>query len=149
VKPAALAAIVGLSLCCGCHKSQPATPPLPAPPLARQRPQRRSAPRSQPATPALAQPKPAAQPAPRLGRLLSPAEQQSYNQAIDQALQHARGAIELMRGRQLSREQQDTAGQVRAFIDQAEEARKSDLIAAKGLADKAELIARDLTNSLR
>jgi hypothetical protein len=57
--------------------------------------------------------------------------------------------VDSARGRQLTREQQDMAGQVRAFIDQAEAARKSDLTGAKGLADKAQLIAGDLINSLR
>jgi hypothetical protein len=50
--------------------------------------------------------------------------------------------------RRISKEQQAVVGQVRNFIQQAQKVRSSDLPAAKSLAERAEVLARDLAASL-
>jgi hypothetical protein len=50
--------------------------------------------------------------------------------------------------RQLTKEQQGIVDQIRSFTEQAQALRKSDLAAAKSLADRAEVLARDLTARL-
>lgn len=46
--------------------------------------------------------------------------------------------------RELSDEQKAIVEQVRGFIHQAEEAQKTDLVEARGLSQKASVLARDL-----
>jgi hypothetical protein len=51
--------------------------------------------------------------------------------------------------RQLNAEQHDRVVQVESFIQQAEALRKTNLMGAKSMAQRAELLARDLLASLR
>jgi len=111
------------------RRSRPAAPPATAPqPVA-------------PATP------PAAE-SPRLGDILSPDQQRQLNAAIDQSLSHAQSSLGSISNRQLSQEQRTTVTQIENFMRQAQETRKTDLSAAKSLAERAEVLANDLTASL-
>jgi hypothetical protein len=87
--------------------------------------------------------------APRLGDVLTPDQQKQYNAAIDQSLTHAQGSLAGLANRQLSQEQRATMVQVQSFIEQAQEKRKTDLAAAKSLAERADVLANDLVASLR
>ena len=111
----------------------PATTPATTPPATQPAP-------PQPATPVNP---------PRLGAILTPEQQREYNNAIDQSLARAQASLGSIANRSLSSEQQTTVEQVQAFVRQAQEARKNDLSAAKSLAERAEVLARDLAASLR
>lgn len=95
-----------------------------------------------PATP----PAPAA-PAPKLGDVLTANEQQKYTAAIDQSLSKAQTSLNAIAARQLNKDQQADVEQIRNFIKQAETARTSDPAGAKSLAERAEVLARDLAAS--
>ncbi len=88
-------------------------------------------------------------PAARLGQMLSPEQERRYNRAIDQALQAARSGLNSVSGRTLTSDQQSMLRDIQNFVQQAEELRKSDLVGAKGLADKALVLANDLAGSFR
>ena len=81
--------------------------------------------------------------------MLSADEERRYNVLIDQSLGNARGSLNSIGGRSLNPEQQTTLQQIQDFIQQAQDTRKSDLLAAKGLSDKAEVLARDLAASVK
>lgn len=76
-------------------------------------------------------------------------QQRQYNSAIEQSLAHAQTHLSSLANRQLSREQQATVEQVKNFMQQALDKRKTDLAAAKSLAERAEVLANDLVASLR
>jgi len=88
-------------------------------------------------------PAPAA-PAPKLGDVLTDDEQKQYSAAIDQSIGRAQGSLNSIGGRQLTKEQQAEVEQIRNFIQQAQNARGSDASGAKSLAERAEVLARDL-----
>jgi hypothetical protein len=130
----------------------PAPPPAPAktPRRATQRP---AAPAQQPAAPAApsgptAAPQPPAT-APQLAIVLTPEQQRQYNSDIDQSIQRAEGNLRSIGNRQLTSEQQASSDEARNFIRQAQAARASDLPAAKRLAERADVLAANLANSLR
>jgi len=86
---------------------------------------------------------------PHLGDVLTPDQQKQYNAAIDQSLTHAQANLGSLANRQLSQEQQATLAQVQSFMQQALEKRKTDLAAAKSLAERADVLASDLVASVR
>ena len=118
-------------------------PPQPAPAVKKPtRPAAAPAPAPAPATPAAA-PAPTA-PAPKLGDVLTPDEQKQYSASIDQSLSHAQASLSSIGTRQLTKDQQAEAEQIRNFIQQAQDTRSSDPAGAKSLAERAEVLARDL-----
>lgn len=94
-------------------------------------------------------PPPVLQPTPELGEVLSPEQQQEYNRLIDFRISRAQRNLELLRGRSLSREQQAALTRIQTFIRQTLQARKDDLITARSLAERADVLAQDLENSSR
>jgi len=86
---------------------------------------------------------------PRLGDILTPDQQREYNAAIDQSLSRAQNSLGSIGNRQLTKEQQGLLDQIRNFIQQAQETRKSDLQGAKSLAERADVLAGDLATSFR
>ncbi len=98
-----------------------------------------------PATPAPAAP--AATPAPKLGDVLTADEQRQYSAAIDQSLSHAQTSLHSIGGRQLNKDQQAELEEIRNFVQQAQSTRSSDPAGAKSLAERAEVLARDLAAS--
>lgn len=94
---------------------------------------------------------PAAPPAPppRLGDILTADEQRQYSAAIDKSLSHAQTSLSSISARHLSKDQQAQAEQVRNFLQQAQATRGSDPAGAKSLAERAEVLARDLAASFR
>jgi len=87
--------------------------------------------------------------APRLGDVLTPVQEQQYNRAIDQSLGRARDSLGSIANRQLTKDQQAVVAQIQSFVQQAQAMRKSSLPAARSLAERAEVLARDLAGSLR
>ena len=124
---------------------QPATPATQPPPTE----ETPKPPVRRPAKPGPGAPvNPANQP-PQLGTLLTPEQQRQYNSAIDRSLGRAQAHLRAIGNRQLNAEQHDRVVQVESFIQQAQSLRKTNLMGAKSMADRAELLARDLLASLR
>ncbi|HOL71195.1 MAG TPA: hypothetical protein PLA43_18115 [Bryobacteraceae bacterium] len=98
-----------------------------------------------------AQPEPAAPLAqvPQLEQILTPEQQQAYNDEIDRNIMRAQRTVAALDGRRLSGEQRTYLDRIRTFLQQASEARKSDLFRARNLAERASLLAEDLAKSLQ
>jgi hypothetical protein len=110
----------------------------------------RSAPAPAPSPAPSASPSPApASPAPKLGDILTPDEQKQYNASVDESLSHAQNSLNSLRGRQLSKDQQAQVEQIQNFMQQAQKTRASDLAGAKSLAERAEVLAKDLAANVR
>lgn len=89
-------------------------------------------------------------PVPQLGQMLSDAQRREYEARIHDALERARANLRKARNNpRLTEAQQRMAAQVDTFVDQAEERRKTDLVSSRSLAERADLLARDLVESLR
>lgn len=103
-------------------------------------------------SPAESAPAPAAPdsptPAPKLGDVLTADEQKQYNASIDQSLAHAQTSLDRIKAHRLTPAQADEAEQVTSFIKQAQAARASDLAGANSLAERAEVLAKDLAAAL-
>ena len=76
--------------------------------------------------------------------MLSPEQQDAYRRAIDEAVGQVRKALATLAGRSLNAEQRSTAERVRTFLAQAEAARGDDLVRARSLAERANILAQDL-----
>jgi hypothetical protein len=124
----------------------PQVPPeeLPPPPRRRVRPR----PRENAETPAPA-PEPPAAPLPRLEQILTPEQRQAYIADIDRNIANAQRTVALLQRRRLTRDQMTYLARIRAFIQQADEARKADLFRAKNLAERASVLADDLLKSVQ
>jgi len=87
--------------------------------------------------------------APQLRPLLTPAEQRRLEQSVSEKIHNAQALLASIAGKTLTRELAELAAQVRMFIKQAEEARRSDLLRANNLAERAEVLARELASKIR
>ena len=118
-------------------------------------------PAPKPATPKRARPRPAqaaeapapvgpsvpqqpAQPPIQLAPLLTEAEHQSYSAAVTDLLAKAERNIAATEGKRLTASQREIVEQARSLIAQAVSARTRDLAAAKSLAERAEILSREL-----
>jgi len=119
--------------------------PPPEEPVQTKKPKRSSRPAAR-AIPATAPP--TSQPL-RLGEMLTPAQERQYNAAMDQSLRRAQANIAIVSKRRLSSEQRGVVAQVQSFIEQAQSTRKTNLTAAKSLAERADVLARDLARTTR
>jgi len=90
-----------------------------------------------------------AAPVPELAQILTPEQATSYNAAIDRNLQRAQRTARLLRSRKLNRDQAVYLERITSFIQQANDARRSDLVRAANLAERAAVLADDLLRSLR
>ena len=88
-------------------------------------------------------------PAPSLGQMLSPEERAELTQSLDRNLSNARQAMSHLSGHSLTTEQSQTVSLVQSLLAQADKARHGDLTVAAQLARRADLLARDLLNSVR
>lgn len=119
---------------------------LPPPP--RPRRTRHETPEPPAATPAAEVP--AAQAAvPQLEQILTPEQQAAYNDEIDRNIARAQRTVGQLSGRPLTAEQKVYLDRIRAFIQQASDARKTDLFRAKNLAERASVLAEDLLKSVQ
>jgi hypothetical protein len=99
--------------------------------------------------PTLAAPSAPPAPPPKLGDILTPDEQKQYSASIDQSLSHAQTSLNSITGRQLNKDQQAEVEQIRNFMQQAQGTRTSDPAGAKSLAERAEVLGRDLAATFR
>jgi len=121
---------------------------LPPPPHRRPKPRPHEDADAQPAAPEPEPEPPAAVPLPQFEQILSPEQKQAYTQEIDRNIADAQKAVSAVEGRRLSGEQATYLARVRAFIEQANEARKADLFRARNLAERAKVLAEDLVKSV-
>lgn len=102
------------------------------------------APPAQPADPAAQPP----QPAPVLEEVIPGDETRRLKQSLAESQAAARNSLAALKGRRLSREQNETANRVRAFLRQAAETESRDIGSAAELARRAALLAEDLRKSI-
>jgi hypothetical protein len=119
--------------------------PLPPPPRRRTRPRQHDEDDTQSAP--APEPPAATVPLPQFEQILTPEQRQAYTEEIDKNIANARRAVAALEGRRLTAEQASYLARVRAFIDQANEARKTDLFRARNLAERASVLADDLLKS--
>jgi type IV secretory pathway VirB10-like protein len=138
--------------------STPATPPPDPQPIPPEEPPKTPQPvvvkppvrpAPQQPSPVVVQPPPVSPPPPVLGDVLPPEQQRRFNNAIDQNLASAQSILGSLSGKQLNQEQQRTVAQIQNFVQQANTRRRSDLAAAKSLAERAAVLARDLMKQFR
>jgi hypothetical protein len=76
-------------------------------------------------------------------------QERELNAQIDQAISGAEASLRAMGSHNLNREEEAAVAQVRSFVRQAMEARKTDPSAARSLAQRADILARDLLKNAR
>ncbi len=89
-------------------------------------------------------PAPAPAPLPQLAPMMSDEQRRAYDTAIDASIGHTQQDIARARGRSLSAEQKEIIERAQAFIEQAKQIRAQDPAAAKSLAERAELLSKDV-----
>ncbi len=92
---------------------------------------------------------PAPAPLPQLEQILTPEQRQAYTEEIDRNIASAQKAVAALEGQRLSREQTTYLARVRAFVEQANNARRVDLFRARNLAERASVLAEDLLKSVQ
>ncbi len=118
------------------------------PPQQPRRPRRPTTAPIQPAQePAPAQPQ-SPEP-PKLVQLLTADEQRRYQAELDQSLRSAEAIVAQAATRTLDAQQSDLVVRIRAFTQQARDQRDTDLMTARNLAQRADVLARDLQRSFR
>jgi len=90
-----------------------------------------------------------APPVPKLGEILSDDQKLQHLRLCDESLTKAKEAITQLKGLTLSADQKASLARVRIFITQAQEAREKDPQTARQLAERADLLSRDLVRTLR
>lgn len=127
----------------------PSLPGETLPPAPRRRPRPRPHEDADAPPPAPEPEPPAAVPLPQFEQILTPEQRQAYNEEIERNIASAQKAVAAVEGRRLSGEQVTYLARVRAFIEQANEARKVDLFRARNLAERASVLAEDLLKSVQ
>lgn len=155
IAPVLLAALAAAA----CHKktAAPAPAPLPAaqaPTQTPHRPRKAPQPAQQPTQPAETAPAPpetapAQTPEFRLGQTLTPEEEHAGNAEIDRRLRHANQVLESIGDRQLTPQQKSSLTRIRSFIAQAQQMRSSDVLRARSLAVRADILTQDLVSTLK
>jgi len=87
-------------------------------------------------------------PQPRLGEMLTPEELREHAISFDRSLRESRSMLAQILKHKLTTDQSQSVARIQTFLRQAEEARRSDLVAAVNLARRAELLAKDLLDQL-
>ena len=80
---------------------------------------------------------------------MTPEEQRAYNAQIDQHIQRATQALALVGKRTLTAQQKTSVAQIRGFIAQAQQMRGTDVVRAKSLAERADILTQDLVSTLK
>ena len=86
---------------------------------------------------------------PKLGEIHSDDQIVQLQKSCDESLTRAREALGQLTGLTLSAQQKQSLDRVRVFIAQAEQARPKDPQTAKQLAERADLLSRDLVRTVR
>ena len=86
---------------------------------------------------------------PQLTQLLTPEQERRYNNEIDESLSRVYRNLEILSGRRLDEEQKTVLSRIQAFVRQTIETRGEDLVTARSLAARADLLARELERTSR
>ena len=86
---------------------------------------------------------------PQLTQVLTDDQQRDFKAHIHDSLDSANRNLGSIGNRQLSTQQETMRNQVLSFIKEAQEAIKTDLVTARSLAERADLLSRDLVKNLR
>ena len=86
---------------------------------------------------------------PKLGEILSDDQKLQYQKICDESVLRAKGSLALLRGYTLTSDQKQSVTRINAFIKQAEQARNKDPQTARQLAERADLLSRDLVQTVR
>jgi hypothetical protein len=81
--------------------------------------------------------------------MLTPAQRQELERSINERIRRTQGILASIGARSLNGELGDLARQIRTFLQQAQDARSTDLLRANNLAERAEVLAQDLAKRLR
>jgi hypothetical protein len=92
-------------------------------------------------------PPPAA--APKLGQIFTPEESKDYARRLETSLDRVKNALVIIEGKSVNRQDKETIDRIKSFVAQAEQARNQDLVSAVSLAERADLLSRDLLDRLR
>jgi len=84
-----------------------------------------------------------------LGQALTPEEQRAYNAQIDQHIQRATQALGSVGKRALTAQQKTSVAQIHGFIAQAQQMRSTDVVRAKSLAERADILTQDLLSTVK
>jgi hypothetical protein len=112
---------------------RPAPPPRPKP--------RAEAPPPDPAPPATA--------VPQLGQLLTEEQERQYRGELDQALRETSAILNSVARRRLTRDQRSLAERARSFAIQAEAQRSVDLLTARNLARRAQILSQEIQRTIK
>jgi hypothetical protein len=151
----AVLAAAALNSCHRATKSNPIPPSPRAAPLPRKtEPRKRTPapvtipPAETPRTPPPARSSEA--PAPSLGEMVTNADREETSRHIDAALDRARKNLAVLANHSLTAEQTKNVERVGILSRQAREARAAnDLVTARNLADRAEVLSQDLLKSVK
>ncbi len=80
---------------------------------------------------------------------MTPDEARANNAEIDRRIQHATQALATIGNRPLTADQKSTVTQIRGFIAQAQQMRASDVVRARSLAERADVLTQDLMSTLK
>lgn len=128
-------------------KTLEVTPELPGPPKEPKRPRRARA-RTTPPAPAAAPPAtPVAEP--ELVPLLSASDKRAFEAIVNALIARTEKNLAVVEAREPNQQQRDVIRQARNFLAQCQEIRGRDLAAAKSLAERAEILSRELVGKLR
>ncbi len=81
--------------------------------------------------------------------MLTPDERAALDRQVGARIRRAAALLRAVEGTPLSGEQAALAAQVKTFLRQAEEARNTDLLRANNLAERAEVLAVELSRRVR
>ena len=85
----------------------------------------------------------------KLGEILSDDQKLLLWRICDESLSRAKEALRQLHGLSMSQDQKQSIARIRTFIFQAEQARQKDPQTAKQLAERADLLSRDLVKTVR
>ena len=86
---------------------------------------------------------------PKLGEIFSDDQKLQLQRSCDESLSRAKEALGQLRGLTLSPDQKQSFLRVKVFMSQADQLRSKDPQTAKQLAERADLLSRDLVRTLR
>ena len=81
--------------------------------------------------------------------MFTPDQKREYDRQLNDSLDRVKKVMAAIAGKALNTEQNEIADRIRTFEQQAEKARAQDLVAAVGLARRADVLAQDLMERLR
>jgi hypothetical protein len=85
---------------------------------------------------------------PQLKPILTSDQERQLLVSIERRLDRARQVVKSMVGRQLTQQQAATIQQIQTFIQQTEDEKKTDLVRANNLAERADVLSQDLQRGL-